>query len=178
MSLDQLRPTDDDLDRVGATIRSRLSATTRHRRIRNRAIAIGVVGLVAIGTTAAAASVIMASNQQRNHSVNCFETASYDPDAPMGLAIGPSIMNSEGIDPNQEELKPLAERLDLAVELCAGQWDDGEFKIWEPETPSGRVHEVPEFTICQLPNGGLGVFPSERGSEVLCPEIGLAVPSE
>lgn len=145
------------------TIDKRKQRKTRLHRI----AALGTIGVLALGTTAGAMVVTQASQAQRNM-VECYESADLN-----SRQISSIHLPAEG---TPESVITGDDRIMLAVDMCGATWRIGAFEADPGAARPGQTFPIPDLVACQLLDGRIGVFPSEKSPEEQCRSLGLAVP--
>lgn len=168
MTNHDLLPTDERFDQIKLRVLETVADGERRRTRKHRLIAMGIAGSLALGTTAGAIAIARAPQGQINYVADCY--ASADLDARHATSVyGPG-------DQGSKVPTPLSERISLAEDMCAATWRIGSF------SPGGstadREFPVPNLKTCQLPDGRLGVFPSDLAASELCTRLGLTSPHE
>ncbi|MBF4461159.1 MULTISPECIES: hypothetical protein [unclassified Rathayibacter] len=165
MSID-IGPTPEQLTRMRSAILSDIAA--RSRATRKRFGIIGVVLVVALGTSAAAIAVARASVDQANTSFDCYSVAD------LGADHGTTALVDD--DRDGFTLLPLSARVAAARAACERSWSavpDG--------APSGLGPiQVENPTVCLLPDGRLGVLPNAQdvATDSFCESLGASAPAE
>jgi len=168
MSHHDLLPADERFDQIKHRVLEAIAADDRRRTRKHRLIALGIAGSLALGTTAGAVAIAQAPQGQINYVADCYAGA----DLNSRHATSAYLPG----DQNAKTPTPLQERIGLAEDMCAATWRIGTF------SPGGstatREFPVPNLKTCQLPDGRLGVFPSDLAVSELCPQLGLTSPHE
>jgi hypothetical protein len=168
MNHHDLLPSDERFDQIKNRILDEIAVDDRRRTRTHRLIALGIAGGLALGTTAGAIAIAQAPQGQINYVADCYASADLN-------ARHATSVYLPG-DQNAEAPTPLQQRIDLAEDMCAATWRIGSF------SPGGstadREFPVPDLTTCQLPDGRLGVFPSDLAARELCTRLGLTSPHE
>jgi len=163
-----LLPSDELFDQLKRRILDTVAVDERRKTRKHRLIALGIAGSLALGTTAGAIAVARASQGQINYLMDCYSSADVNSRHATSVYL-PGDLSSK-------TPTPLSERIRLAEDMCAATWRLGSF------SPGGstadREFPVPELQTCQLPDGRLGVFPSDLAASELCTRLGLASPHE
>lgn len=163
-----LLPDDTRFEELKGRLLDTIAADDRRRTRRHRLAAIGIAGALVAGTTAGGIAIARASQGQINDTVECYATAD----------LGSEHFTSayQPGDLNATTPTPLDERVALAVDQCAAGWRTGAFLPGPPQSVDDEP--VPSLEACQLPDGRLAVFPSERALAKLCAGLGLSLPRE
>jgi len=168
MTNHDLLPTDEHFDEIKHRVLDAIAVDDRRRTRKHRLIALGIAGSLALGTTAGAIAIARAPQGQINYLADCYASAD------LGARHATSVY-APG-DPNSKTPTPLPQRISLAEDMCAATWRIGTF------SPGGstadREFPVPNLETCQLPDGRLGVFPSDLAPSELCSRLGLTSPHE
>jgi hypothetical protein len=163
-----LLPDDTRFEELKGQLLDTIAADDRRRTRRHRLAAIGIAGALVAGTTAGAIAIARASQGQINYLTDCYGADD------LGSRHATSVWLPG--DMSEKTPTPVAERIALAEDICAATWRVGTFR---PEGSSADADEpVPHLATCQLPDGRLGVFPSEQAVAELCSRLGLTIPHE
>lgn len=168
MTHHDLLPTDERFDQIKHRVLDAVAVDDRRRTRKHRLIALGIAGTIALGTTAGAIAIARAPQGQINYVADCYASAD----------LGSRHATSAYLpgDQSAKTPTPLKQRVSLAEDMCAATWRIGTF------SPGGstadREFPVPNLETCQLPDGRLGVFPSDLAANELCSQLGLTSPHE
>ncbi|GIT79629.1 hypothetical protein LLS1_12980 [Leifsonia sp. LS1] len=162
-----LLPDDTRFEELRDRLLDTIATDDRRRTRRHRLAAIGIAGVLVAGTTAGGIAIARASQGEINDTVECYGTADLN---------GPSFTSAwQPGDLEATTPTPLEQRIALAEDQCAAGWRIGSFR---PQGSSSDADEpVPALKACQLPDGRLAVFPSERAVADLCARLGLSLPT-
>lgn len=168
MTHNDLLPADERFDQIKLRVLETIDAVDRQRTRNHRLIALGIAGSLALGTTAGAVAIAQAPQGQINYVADCYASV----DLNSRHATSAYLPG----DQNAKSPTPLQQRIHLAEDMCAATWRIGTF------SPGGatatREFPVPNLETCQLPDGRLGVFPSDLAVSELCSQLGLTSPHE
>ncbi|NUU06417.1 hypothetical protein [Leifsonia sp. C5G2] len=168
MTNHDLLPADEHFHQLKLRVLDTIAVGERRRTRKHRLIAMGIAGTLALGTTAGAIAIARASQGQINYLMDCYASADLDSRHATSVYL-PG-------DQSSKTPTPLSERVTLAEDMCAATWRIGSFS--PGGSTSDREFPVPDLQTCQLPDGRLGVFPSELAASELCTRLGLASPHE
>lgn len=164
---DAQAPTNETLDRLFHDLQARIAQEGRRTTLRHRVGAFAAIGALTVGLTGGTIAVIQATSTEKSVS-DCYSAADLS-SRHTGVATPPE----GGIVP--VDLPAMAQRVNLAEDMCAAVWRIGFFESTEPPTGNGSF-PVPQLTTCILSDGRLGVFPSAQHGAGTCTELGLAEP--
>lgn len=162
-------PTDETLDRLLSGVKDRVRADARRKERRHRLVVAGGIGVMAMVLTGAGIAVHQATTQEKSVST-CFASASL-----RAKSTGVSAVPSDGRVP--DTVPDMQDRVTLAEEMCAAVWRLGFFHDDTPPNGDARQDHVPTLTACMLPDGRLGVFPTDTDAARACADLGLQRPS-
>ncbi len=165
-----LLPDDTDYARMKRDLLTAIAVDDRYRTRKHRIAVFGIASALTVATTAGVMVIARAPQGQVNYTADCYASAD------LGAKHGTSAY-LPGYNSAVTTLNPLAERVQLAEEMCAATWRIGTFRPGQT-VPQGAVYPVPQLVACQLPDLRLAVFPSAKPAGKLCPELGLTTPRE
>ena len=165
-TMDTYTPEDDEYMRMKASVLDTIDTRSRQRTRRHRLAAVGIAGIIVLGTTAGAIAIAAAPQGQINYTADCYRAAD------MTAQHGTSIY----LPGNQADATatPLAQRIALATQMCASTWSVGTFAKRGATAPFA----VPPLVACQLPDERLAIFPSSKSVDVTCAALGLTAPRQ
>lgn len=161
-------PSDADLERMLSATMGAITAKGRRKTKKHRLAAIGLVGLLALGSTAAGIAIARASQGAINYTAVCFAAADTNSTHFATLYLPGDL--------KEQQATPVAERVRLATEQCAASWAVGTFEKNRSSIPEGTTFPVPNLVACQLPDERLGIFPSKTSPAETCSALQLATP--